>query len=182
MRPRREGQCTKKAMGISKSAYNPETDTYAAVSVTSGNNLRIHVEGNTVLLARLETRSSPVVECASDLHEILNKLADVGLVHSDDLVLVRSSEAQTRNEIQCLADEGRDDEDIGAACTDVGKLDVELLVVALHETAGNGRVDFVEGDDVVGSEDSVEEEPNNACDAVFTEQIEGVVDTNPMFD
>ena len=56
----------------------------------------------------------------------------------------RASKGKARNEVHGFADGSGDDEYISTASKDIGKLDVELLVIFIEETSGDGGVDVVQ--------------------------------------
>lgn len=149
-----------------------------AMTITSSMDISLH----RLLLLDALGRWVPSIERTANLDEVLDEFTNVLLVHTDDLSLVGAAQAQAGNDVHDLADDRGDDEDVGTARADVGELDVELLEVALHEASGDGGVDFVQGDDVVGGEDAVEEETDDTCDTVLTEQVESVVDADPVLD
>lgn len=53
--------------------------------------------------------------------------------------------------------------------------------MVFNPSAGDVGVYVVEGDDVVGCEEAVEEEADHAADGVFGEEVEGVVDPEEVF-
>jgi hypothetical protein len=76
---------------------------------------------------------------------------------------------------------GGDDERIRARGDNVRDLLVHLFPVAVEPPAGNGSGDAVEGDDVRGGEEAVEDEADNATEGVLSEQIEGIIDAQIEF-
>ena len=75
------------------------------------------------------------------------------------------------------------DKGVSGSRTDVGKLDIELLPVVLDpSTCDETGVDTVEANNVGGGEDTVEDEANHSSDAVFSENIKGIIDLDPEFD
>jgi hypothetical protein len=61
------------------------------------------------------------------------------------------------------------------------------LLVDGRRSTGNGTalktsVDSVKSNDVVGTEDAVEEKSNHSSDAVLSEHIEGIVNLDPELD
>lgn len=88
---------------------------------------------------------------------------------------------QARDVVDDQSNDGRHNEGVAGTSEDIGDLDVELLVIVIQPATIN-HVDSVEADDVVGGEEGVEEETDHACDAVLSEDIHAVIDTDPEFD
>jgi len=78
-----------------------------------------------------------------------------------------------------VGEEGRHNEAVGCASDDVCNLDVELLPVAVQETSGDAIVYTVKTDDVVGPEESIEDKTDNSSDAVLSEHIHRIINTDP---
>jgi hypothetical protein len=72
------------------------------------------------------------------------------IIHTNELCMIGSSEVQERNQAEYFGDGSRHYEHVGAACTDVRKLDIELLVVVVDPPALDSRVDTIERDDIAG--------------------------------
>lgn len=124
----------------------------------------------------------PLVVCSSDFDEILNEFTNLIVVNSDQFGMVGSAEVEARDQAEDLGDAGGDDKDVGAACNNVCDLDVELLVVLVEEAARNGGVNVIEGDDLSGGEESVEDETDDSCQSVLCEEIESVINADEMLD
>ncbi len=112
------------------------------------------------------------------LDVVVRELAMLVIIHTEKLSLLRGTELQAGNHVDGLGDDGRHNKGVGAAGHNVSDLDVEKLVVLVEEAAGDASVDTIQADDVIGSEEGVEDQTDNAADSVFSEHIEGVVNAN----
>lgn len=87
---------------------------------------------------------------------------------------------EARRFVDGKSEEGGDDEGVNDAGDDVGDLNVKLFPVVVYPAAVyDACVDAVQADDIVGGEECVENEANDAGDAVLGEDIEGVVNADP---
>lgn len=102
------------------------------------------------------------------------------LVDTDNLGSLRGPEVQPGDIHEDLGECGGDDEDIATAGTDVGELDVELLVVVVEPASRDSSIHAVQGDDFILGEETIEEEADDASNGVLSEKIEGVVDADPV--
>lgn len=121
---------------------------------------------------------------ATDLHVVVGELAKLVVVHSEEFSFLRGAKVKTRNEVDAVCEESADDENVGGASDDVSDLLVQGGEVAAEE-ATNGRVNLGatgKTDDVVGTEEGVEEKTPHASDAVLSEHIHGVINSNPVLD
>lgn len=100
------------------------------------------------------------------------------VVHTEELGLFRGAEMETRDHIDGLGDEDRHDEHVGAASDNVGNLDIEQAEVPVKETTSDASVDAIEADNVVGREEGIEKQANDATDTMLSEHVEGVVNTD----
>ena len=134
-------------------------------------------------LAHPLLRRRPGEVIATDLNVIIRKLAQLIVIHAQQLRRLISAQFQAGHEVDGVGEDGGHEEGVGAAGEDVGDLDVELAVVVDEPAAGHDAgVDAVEADDGGGCEEGVEDEADDAGDAVFGEDVHGVVDLDPEFD
>jgi len=89
---------------------------------------------------------------------------------------------QSRNVVDSVRNDERHDESPSASCDDIGDLDVEQTVMVANPTAGDGAgVDTIEADDIRCAEEAVGEQSQNTCYSVLGEDIQAVVDFEPIF-
>lgn len=120
---------------------------------------------------------------ATDLDVVVGELAQLVVVHAEQLGLLGGAQRQAGDVVDGVGEQGGDDEAVRGAGHDVGDLDVELLVVADGEAADAGpRVDAVEPDDVVDAHQRVEDEADHAGQTVLGEDVHAVVDAHPVLD
>ena len=82
-----------------------------------------------------------------------------------------------------VGEDKRHGEGVAGGGEDVGDLSVQLAPVVVDPAAvDDAGVDAVEADDVVCGEKGVGEEAEHAGDAVLGEDVEGIVDADPVFD
>lgn len=125
----------------------------------------------------------PGQEVTADLDVVVGELAKLVVIHTEELGLLAGAQVQTGDEVDNLGENGREDKGVSAASHNVGDLDVKLLPVVVDPSAVNDTVvDAVQTNNVVGSEESVEDEANNTADTVLSEHIERVVDLNEKLD
>lgn len=121
---------------------------------------------------------------AADLHVVVGELAELVVIHSEELGFLRGAEVQAWDVVDGVGEDGADDKGVGRAGDDVGDLLVNGGEVAGDEAA-EVRGDFggaLEADDVVGAEEGVEEETDHAGDAVLGEDIHRIVNPDPVLD
>ena len=117
------------------------------------------------------------------LDVVVGELAELVVVHAEELGLLGRAELEAGDLVDDEGDERRHDEGVRAACEGVGHLDVELLVVVVEPAAcDEAGVDAVEADDVVGGEEGVEQEADDAGDGVLCQHVHAVVDLDPELD
>jgi hypothetical protein len=139
--------------------------------------------GNRVLAVEgLALCGCPGEVVAADLDVIVGKLAELVVVHAEELCLFRGAQVQAGDLVDDEGEDGRDGERIGGHGDNVCDLLVDCLRAAGQGACGQAVVDAVEADDVVGAEKAVEEESPHAGDAVLSEDIEGIVDLDPELD
>jgi len=85
---------------------------------------------------------------------------------------------QTRNNVDDLGNDGRHDERVRGGGDNIGDLDVQKLPVMVEPAASDASVNTIQTDNVIGSEEGVEEQPDDSADAVFSPHVERVIDSN----
>lgn len=139
-------------------------------------------DGMSILLG-VPLRRSPGKVVPADLDVVVGELSVLIVIHAEQFGLLVGTELETRNHVDDLGQDRRDDKRVGRGGDDECNLDVELLVVLVQETTRDeAGVDTVETNDVVGREEAVEEEADNATDVMLGEHVEGVVDAEEEFD
>ena len=119
----------------------------------------------------------------TDFDVVVGELAELVVVHAEEFGFLRGAQVQTRDHVDGEGDDGGHHEGVRAGGGDVGDLDVHLFPVVDDPAAGGGAgVDPVQAEDGVVAKQGVEEESDDSCDAVFGEDIHGVVDADPVFD
>jgi hypothetical protein len=137
----------------------------------------------TLRLLRLVLRRRPREVISANLNIIVRELTQLVVVHAEELGLFAGAEVQTGDIVDEVGEQEGDHEGIRDAGDNVGDLDVQLLVVVVEPAAGDDAgVDAVEANDVVGGEEGVEDEPDDAGDAVLGEHIHAVVNADPELD
>lgn len=90
---------------------------------------------------------------------------------------------EARDVVDDEGENGGDGKGIKCGGDNVGDLNVHLAPVTVDESTGNNAgVDTVETDDIIGTEDGVEEETDHTTDSVLSKHIEGVVNSKDVFD
>jgi len=136
------------------------------------------------LLGLLASSGRPGEVVTADLHVVVGELAELVIVHTEELSLLRCAEVKTRDVVDAVGDQSADDERVGSARDDVGDLLVQRREVAAEETTARRR-DLraaTETDDVVGAEEGVEKKTPHASDTVLSEHIHRVIDLDPVLD
>jgi hypothetical protein len=124
----------------------------------------------------------PCEVITADLNVVVGKLAELVVIHTQKLSLLGSAELETRNLVNHEREESADGERVRGDGDNVGDLLVDRGRGTREGTTGDTVVDTVESDDVVGTEDAVEEETPHSSDAVLSEHIEGIVNLDQEFD
>ena len=142
------------------------------------------IHGDVVLIGvRILDRRSPRQIITADLDVIVGKLAQLVVVETEELGFFRSAQVEAGDVVDDVGDDGGHDEGVAGGSDDVGDLDVHLTEIAIDPAAvDDAGVDAVKADDVVGAEERVEEETEYAGNSVFSEHVEGVVDSEEEFD
>lgn len=131
---------------------------------------------------RLITGGTPGKEITANLYIIVAEFGVLRVVHTQQLSLFAGTKLQPRYKIDEFGDDGGHDEGVGGGGNDSGNLPANDFVVAVDEAAAGADVDAVEADDFSGGKEGVEDEADDAADAVLGEDIEGVVDADEEFD
>jgi hypothetical protein len=122
---------------------------------------------------------SPCEVVTADLNVIVGELAELVVVHTKKLSLLCRAELEAGDLVDDESEDSADSERVGGYGDDVRNLLVDGRWGSSNGTTFNAVVDTVKSDDVVGSEDAVEEESNHSSDAVLSEHIKGIVDLDP---
>lgn len=130
---------------------------------------------------RIALSGRPRQVVTTDLNVVVGEFTKLVVVHAEKLSFLGSAKVQTGNLVDGEGDERADDERVCSAGDDVGKLLVQLLPVVL-DPATLDRVDAVETDNILGGENTVEEETDHSSDAVLSEHIEGIINFDPELD
>jgi len=139
--------------------------------------------GNAVLaVERLALGGCPRKVVTADLNVIIGEFAELIIIHTQELSLLRSTEMHTGDLVDNERENGADDEGVCGASDDVGDLLVDGRRGTGDGTSGKTVVDAVEADDVVRAEDTVEEETDHSSDTVLSEDIEGIINADPELD
>lgn len=131
---------------------------------------------------RLITRGAPGEEVTAHLNVVVAEFRVLRVVHAQQLGLFAGTEFQSGNKIDEFGDYGGHDEGVGGGGDDGGNLPANDFVVAVNEAAAGTDVDAVEADDFAGGEEGVEDEADDAANAVLGEDVEGIVDADKEFD
>ena len=90
---------------------------------------------------------------------------------------------QPRDEVDEVGEDSGHDERIGSRSNKVGKLNVQLLPSVVDPaTLNNTGVDAVKTNDISSTEEGVRQKTEHAGDAMLSEDIQRVIDTNPVLD
>jgi hypothetical protein len=118
----------------------------------------------------------------ADLDVVVGKLAKLVVIHTEELSLLRSTKLQTWDLVDDEGEDSADGEGVDGDGNNVRNLLVDSRGSTRNRTTLNPVVDTVESNDVVGSEDAVEEESNHSSDTVLSEHIERIVNLDPELD
>ena len=125
---------------------------------------------------------SPGEVVTADLDVIVGEFTELVVVHTEELSLLRCAKLEAGNLVDNESEDGGDDEGVGGDGDDVSNLLVDCGSLTGDGTSGKSVVDTVKTDDVVGTEDAVEEKAPHSSDTVLSEHIEGIVDLDPELD
>lgn len=141
--------------------------------------------GNVVaILGLLASGGCPGEVITANLHVVVGELAELVVVHTEKLSLLRSAEVKTRNKVYAVRNQGTHDKCVGGARNDVSNLLVDRSEVASKETT-EVRCDLsvaTKTNNVVGTEEGVEKQADHSSDAVLSEHIHRVIDPDPVLD
>jgi hypothetical protein len=118
----------------------------------------------------------------ADLNVIVGEFAKLVIVHTEKLGLLGSTELETGDLVDNEGEDGADGERVGGNGDNVRNLLVDRRGSTGNGTSRDSVVDTVKSNNVIGSEDAVEEESDHSSDAVLSEHIERIVDLNPELD
>lgn len=139
--------------------------------------------GHIATARRLPRRRRPRQVIPAHLDVIVGELAQLVVVHAEQLRLLGRAEVQAGDEVDGVGEDVREGEGPARGGEDVRELYVELFVLVVDPAArDDARVDAVEADDVGCAEEGVGHEAEHACDGVLGEDVHGVVYVEPEFD
>ena len=139
--------------------------------------------GNAVLaIQRLALGRGPSKVVTADLNVVVCKLAELIIVHTQKLSLLRSAQVQAGDLVNDEGEDCADNEGVRGDSNDVSDLLVNGIGRAGDGASGQAVVDTVETDNVVRAENTVDEESPHSSDTVLSEDIEGIVDADPELD
>ncbi len=119
----------------------------------------------------------------TDLDIVVRELAELVVVHAEQLCRLGRAQLEAGDLVDAEGEQGGDAKGPGGDGDDVRDLLVDDLEVARDEAARvEADVDAVEADDVAGAEEGVEEEAEDAREAVLRQHVHGVVDLDPELD
>lgn len=139
--------------------------------------------GNAVLAVHgLALSGCPGKVVTADLDVIVCELAELVVVHTQELSLLGGAQVQAGDLVDDEGEDGGDDEGVHGAGDDVGDLLVDGFGGAGDGASGQAIVDTVEADNIVCAQDTVKEKSPHSSDAVLSEDIEGIVNADPELD
>lgn len=151
---------------------------------------KLAVSGNAMDIPRADVRLAievflggcPREVVTANLNIVVRKFAKLVVVHTHELGLLGGTELQPGDSVDGEGKDEGDDEGVCGHGKDVGDLNIELLPVLVDETAGDASVDPVKTNNVVGSEETVENETDHTSDTVLSEDIHSVINPDEIFD
>ena len=119
----------------------------------------------------------------ADLDVVVGELAQLVIVHTEQLGFLGGTQVQTRDGVDGESDQGGHDERVRGSSDNVGDLDVELLVV-VNDPSSDSRasVDTVQANNRIVTEQSIEDQTDNTSDTVLSQHIHRVVNADPELD
>lgn len=118
-----------------------------------------------------------------DLNVVICELAQLVIIHAEELGFLRCAEVKTGDEVDGVGKNSRHDEGVAGTRDDVGDLDVELFVVVVGPAADNdASIDAVKTNNVGCAKEGVGGQAEHTGDTVLGEDIHGVVNFNPILD
>ncbi len=137
----------------------------------------------TLALLRLVRGGRPCQVISSDLDIIVGEFAQLVIIHSEQFGFFRRAEVQTRDVVDDQSKNRRHDESVAGARNNVGDLDVELLVVVIQPASGDEtRAHPIQANNPVGGKQGVKEQPDDSCNPVLSEDVNGIIDSDPELD
>lgn len=134
-------------------------------------------------LVHVAVGGRPCEVITTHLDVVVCKLAELIVIHAQQLGLVRAAQFETWNEVDGVGDDGADHKRPCRHHGNVCDLLSELDPIAVNPTTSKGtRADTVEANDVGCGKDTVEEETDHAGDTVLGEDIHGIVNLDPVLD
>lgn len=118
----------------------------------------------------------------ADFNVVVRKLAKLVVIHTEELSLFGSAKLEAGNLVDGEGKECGNDERVGGDGDNVCDLLVDSSRGTSDGTALETVVDTVETDDVIGTEDAVEEQTDHSSDAVLSEHIKGIINLDPELD
>jgi hypothetical protein len=119
---------------------------------------------------------------AANLNVVVGKLAELVIVHTEKLGLLGSTELETGDLVDDEGEDGADGEGVNGNGDNVRDLLVDRGGGTGNGTSRDTVVNTVEANDVVGTENAVEEKSDHSSDTVLSEHIEGIVNLDPELD
>lgn len=104
-----------------------------------------------VLLGR-----GPREEVAANLNVVVGELAELVIVHTEELGFLAGAEVHAGDYVDQLGNDGRHDEAVSGRGADISDLDVELLIVMVGPASDQPVVDAIETNDIARAEKGVE--------------------------
>lgn len=146
-----------------------------AVALTLGDGVLLAVGG--------ALGGSPGEVVTADLNVVIGEFAELVVIHTEELGLFRCAEVKSRNHVDAVREEGAHNEGVDGGGYDVGNLLVHLLPLVLDPASNKDSVvHTVKANDVVGSEDAVEDKADDSSDAVLSEHVHSIINLDPELD
>jgi hypothetical protein len=111
------------------------------------------------------------------LNIVVGELANLGIVDTQDLSLFGGTQGQAGNEVHDEEDEAGSDKGVCGTRDGIGQLVSELDPVVVEPATGDDSV-AIEMRYVIRSEEGSEDIADETADGVFSEDVEGIIDTN----
>jgi hypothetical protein len=124
----------------------------------------------------------PCKVVTANLDIVIGELAELVVIHTKKLSLLRGTELETGDLVDGEGKDSAHDEGVGGDCNDVRNLLVDGSGSAGDSTTLDTVVDTVQSNNVVGTEEAVEEKTNHSSDTVLSEHIERIINLDPELD
>jgi hypothetical protein len=147
-----------------------------------GNTVTLSLGYGVLAIDRLALGGCPCKVVTADLNVIVGEFTELVVVHAEELSFLRCAKLKAGDLVNNEGEDGADGEGVGGDGDDVSDLLVNCGSLAGDGTSSKSVVDTIETDDVVGTEDSVEEKSPHSSDTVLGEHIEGIIDLDPELD